>query len=74
MSTYTRADVDAEIHKLLKSTQEMLEEFAESDEIGSAQSIARNLPDTHTEWLNGRSVAYRLVANHLDRLKEGYQQ
>ena len=73
MSTYTRAEVDAEIHKLLKSTQGMFESFAESDEIGSARNIARQLPDTHTEWLKGRATAYRLAADHMDRLKEGYE-
>jgi hypothetical protein len=73
MSTYTRKEVDAEIHKVLKSTQEMFEGFAESDEIGSARYIARQEFPQHAEWLKGRAVAYRLVADHMDRLKEGYE-
>ncbi len=73
MSTYTRADVDAEIHKLLKSTQEMFEKFAASDEAGVARHTARQEFPQHREWLKGRMDAYKLAADHMDRLKEGYQ-
>ena len=73
MSTYTRKEVDAEIHKLLKSTQEMFEKFAASDEAGVARHTARQEYPTHTEWLKGRMAAYKLAGEHMDRLKEGYQ-
>ena len=73
MSTYTRADVDAEIHKLLKSTQEMFERFAASDEAGVARHEAHQEFPDHTKWLRGRMDAYKLAADHLDRLKEGYE-
>ena len=73
MSTYTRAEVDAEIHKLLKSTQEMFEKFAASDEVGVARHTARQEYPTHTEWLKGRMAAYKLAGEHMDRLKEGYE-
>ncbi len=73
MTTYTRKEVDAEIHKLLKSTQEMFEWLAASDEAGVARHTERQEIPAHTEWLKGRMDAYKLAADHLDRLKEGYQ-
>ena len=73
MSTYTRKEVDAEIHKVLASTQKMLEEFAESDAEAIADYREREWVGLHCEWLSGRVAAYKLASDHLDRLKEGYQ-
>ncbi len=73
MTTYTRAEVDAEIHKLLKSTQEMLEQFEVSDAEAMAKYKEANQHNSHCDWLKGRMAAYKLAANHIDRLKEGYQ-
>ena len=73
MSTYTRAEVDAEIHKLLKSTQEMFEGFAESDDVYVKAYRTRGFDTAHCDWMEGRIVAYKLAADHLDRLKEGYE-
>ena len=73
MSTYTRAEVDAEIHKLLKSTQEMFEEFAASD-VAYVKDYRERGPDLpHYNWMEGRVAAYKLAAEHMDRLKEGYE-
>ena len=73
MSTYTRKEVDAEIHKLLKSTQEMFEEFAESDDVYVKAYRTRGFDTTHLDWMEGRIAAYKLAGEHMDRLKEGYQ-
>lgn len=73
MSTYTRAEVDAEIHKLLASTQEMFEEFAASDDEYVKAYRARGFDMSHCDWMDGRVAAYKLASEHMDRLKEGYQ-
>ena len=73
MSTYTRKEVDAEIHKLLKSTQEMFEGFARNDASAIGDYREREWVGSHVEWLEGRVAAYRLAAEHMDRLKEGYE-
>ncbi|MCP4212060.1 MAG: hypothetical protein GY764_11350 [Halieaceae bacterium] len=73
MSRYTRAEVDAEIHKVLASVQEMFERFAASDAEAVEGYRERGMVGAHCNWVDGRATAYRLAADHMDRLKEGYQ-
>ena len=73
MSTYTRAEVDAEIHKLLKSTQEMFRKFAESDIAALAERREKGISGSQSYWIDGRVSAYMLAAEHMGQLKEGYE-
>ncbi len=73
MSTYTRADVDAEIHKVLESTQKMFEGFVKKDMEALAVRREDGCLGRHNYWIDGRVAANMLAAEHLGRLKEGYQ-
>jgi|11BtaG_2_1085332.scaffolds.fasta_scaffold04184_10 hypothetical protein len=73
MSTYTRAEVDAEIHKLLKSMQEMFRRFAEGDIAALAERREKGISGSQSYWIDGRIAAYTQADEHLDRLKEGYE-
>lgn len=57
----------AEVYKLLTSMEEMFERFAARD----AESAAKK--PTHEDWLNGRSAAYGLAADHIRRSKVVYE-
>ncbi len=73
MSTYTRAEVDAEIHKVLASTQKMLEDLVKKDMKVLAARREDGCLGRHSYWIDGRVAAYTLAAEHLGQLKEGYQ-
>ena len=56
----------AEVFKLLQDIEELFDKFADMD------TVTTSTDPIHKSWLEGRSSGYKLVADHLRRIKAMY--